>query len=543
MNNVKSPDSRPGILGRMGEGMFGWLKKATMKRGIIINVESVETRAAILENGCLEEFMVEHPTEERIVGSIFKGKIQNLEHDLQAAFVDIGLKKNAFLHYWDMIPDDEDLLEIEDEGHRNRSRKRRVSIEEIEKRFPPGSEITVQVAKGPIGTKGPRVTANLSIPGRYLVLMPGTTLRGVSRKIENEAERSRLKKLLTGLPALSGTGLIARTAAADASKNAFAQDLRALTMAWEQLQQAQAEKAAPCCVYEEPDLVERVVRDWLTEDIDMIVLDSKEKYERIRDLAARVSRHDKSRIQLYQGDLPIFEHYKVNAELDRALQRKVMLRSGGYLVIDETEAMITVDVNTGRHKSGGGQQKDVILEVNLEAVDEVARQLRLRNVGGLVVLDLIDMKSKKHQSAVYRAMKLALRSDRARTNVLPISDLGLMEMTRQRVEESIFSSMNTSCPYCKGRGKVKSPLQMSVDIQRQIGMVIRKHRRDGHCKDLQVIVHPTVLERLRREDEEFLVELESRIGGQLSFKSDPARHMEYFEIRDTATNEVVYATD
>lgn len=545
MNNGKpqvSPNGQSSLFKRMREGVFGWLKKATMKRGIIINVESVETRVAILENGCLEEFMVEHPTEERIVGSIFKGKIQNLEHDLQAAFVDIGMRKNAFLHYWDMIPDDSDLLEFEEDGHRHRGRgKRRVSNEEIEKRFPAGSEITVQVVKGPIGTKGPRVTANLSIPGRYLVLLPGTSAQNISRKIGDDPERSRIRKILSTLAPIPGTGLIARTAAADAPKNSVIQDHRSLAMAWDQVRKGQAETPAPCCLYEEPDLVERVVRDWLTEDIDMIVIDSEEKYERIRELAARLSRRDRSRIQLYQGEIPIYEHYQVDAELDRALQRKVQLQSGGYLVVDETEAMIAIDVNTGRHKGTG--QQDVILEVNLEAVDEVARQLRLRNIGGLVVVDLIDMKSKKHQSAVYRAMKQALRRDRARTNVLPISELGLMEMTRQRVEESIFSTMNTGCPYCKGRGKVKSALQMSVDIQRQLNTVIRRHRRDGNCKDLQVIVHPTVLERLRREDEQFLVELESRIGGQLTFKSDPNRHMEYFEIRDMAQNTVVYAAD
>jgi ribonuclease G len=528
--------------------MFGWLfkktsKPAKMKRGIVINSESLETRVAVMEEGRLEEFQVEYASQERIVGSIFKGKIQNLEHDLQAAFVDIGLKRNAFLHYWDMIPDDEARLEYEEGGGRSSkaSKRRRISNEEIQKRFPSGTEIIVQVAKGPIGTKGPRVTANLSIPGRYLVLMPGTTMKGVSRKIGDDMERQRLKKILARLPMPPDTGLIARTAANDASQRAFVRDLRSLTLSWEELQRGVRELPAPCCVYQEPDLVERVVRDWLTEEIDLIVIDNKSKFERIREIAGHISRSAKNRVQLYEGDLPVFEHYDVEPQLEKAFQRRVALKSGGYVISDETEALVAVDVNTGRHK-GSGSQEEVILAVNMEAVDEVARQLRLRNIGGLVVIDLIDMKSRKHQSQVFKAMKAALKRDRARTNVLPISELGLMEMTRQRVEESIFSSMYADCPYCKGRGNVKSTLGMSVDIQRQISSAIRKHRKDGGNKDLQIVVHPTVMERLRKEDEQFLLDLESRFGGHLGFKSDPSRHMEYFSISNPATGEVYYST-
>lgn len=529
--------------------MLGMTKLKKLKREIVINCESLETRVAILEDGRLEEFQVEHPTQERVVGSIFKGRIQNLEHDLQAAFVDIGMKKNAFLHYWDMIPDDDMRADMADDdrggrgrGHRRgSSRRKRYTNEDISKRFPPGSEIVVQVTKGPIGTKGPRVTASLSIPGRYLVMMPGSKLKGVSRKIDDGTERQRIKKILARLPFPPEVGVIVRTAAVGARKRSFVRDLRGLLAEWAELQRAIQEDSVPSCVYQEPDLVERVVRDWLTEDVDRIVVDHKEKCDRIRTMAGKISRRAKSRVQLYEGDLPTFDHHDVEHQLEEALRRKVNLKSGGHIVFDETEALIAIDVNTGRHK-GRGSQEEAILAVNSEAVEEVARQLRLRNIGGLVVIDLIDMKFRKHQNAVYRSMKQALKRDRARTNVLQISSLGIMEMTRQRVEESILSTMNSDCPYCAGRGHVKSTMGMSVDIQRQIAAVLRRQRSGGTAHGIQVVVHPTVLERLRREDEEFLLELESRFEGKLSFKSDPGKHVEYFCINDVETNEVLYVS-
>jgi ribonuclease G len=548
--------------------MFGLGKKARMKREIIINAENLETRVALLENGILEDFQVEHPTEQRLVGSIFKGRIQNLENELQAAFVDIGLKKNAFLHYWDMIPDDESRLEAEEGGsagaplggggengesggggrgggggggrRRRLPRRKRYSDQDIAKRFPAGSEIVVQVTKAPIGTKGPRVTASLSIPGRYLVMMPGSSLKGVSRKIGDAKERERLKKVVDRLPLPRDVGLIVRTVAAGAAKRSVARDLRGLASVWHDLQQRMIENPAPCCLYQEPDLVERVVRDWLTEEVDRINIDDADKFERLRTIAAQVSRRSRSRITRYEGELPIFEHYGIEREIGNTFRRQVQLRSGGALVFDETEALIAIDVNTGRHK-GKGAQEDVILEVNTEAVEEVARQLRLRNVGGLVVIDLIDMKSRKHQTAVYRTMKNALRRDRARTNVLPISDLGIMEMTRQRAEESILSSMVTDCPYCHGRGTIKSGLGMSVEIQRQLAAVLRRYRGKNRMPGLQIVVHPTVLDRLRREDEAFLIELESKFSGHLVFKSDPGKHVEYFSICDAETGETLLA--
>lgn len=523
--------------------MFEWLKKMglrkTNKYEIIVNSESLETRVAIMAEGHLEEFFVERPTEERIVGSIYKGRIQNIEDGLQAAFVDIGLKKNAFIHYWDMIPEDAARLEAEEGVAVARARKKKAQPGEMAKLFPPGSEIIVQVTKGPIGTKGPRVTANFSIPGRYLVMMPGSKLKGVSRKIESETERERLKKVLGRLPLPAGIGLIIRTSAENVRATSFVRDLRGLLDTWQSIEDGIKNKSAPACLFHEPDLVERTVRDCLTEDVGRIVIDSRETFERIRDMTTRISRRVKNRVKFYDGAQPIFDYFDVERQLENAFRRKVWLKSGGYLIFDETEALVAIDVNTGRHK-GGQTQEESILQVNIEAAAEVARQLRLRNIGGLVVIDFIDMKSRKNQNAVYRALKEALQTDKARTNVLPVSSLGLVEMTRQRMEESLLASNFMDCPYCHGHGKILSTLSISVRIQRRILEVMKKQSESGELP-LRIAVNPKIMERLRSEDEQVLIDLEKKCGTRLTFVSDSNLHVEDFRIFHGQSGQLLYS--
>ena len=537
-----------------------WLNRSKLKREIIVNVEKLETRVAVVENGRLEEYMVEHPEDERLVGCVFKGRIQNLQDDLQAAFVDIGLKKNAFLHYWDMQPDvdaflDEVDADAEDEkpakggkngrggrgGKQRRGKPPRLSTEEIHEKFKPGSEIIVQVTKGPISTKGPRVTTNLSIPGRYLVMMPGTKTRGVSRKIGDAEERKRIKKVLDRLLVPDEVGLIARTAGVGAKGSSFARDMRNLLESWHELQGNVKNLRAPCCVWQEPDLVERVVRDWLTEDIDNVLVDDEKTFARLRDVTSRISRRAKGKVHRYEGAENIFVRYGVERQLHDAFNRQVKLKSGGYLVIDETEALIAVDVNTGHHK-GKSTQEDAILEVNLEAVEEVARQLRLRNIGGLVVLDLIDMKSRKHQKQVYRALKDALKRDRARTNVLEISELGLLEMSRQRHEESILSMLSSTCPCCGGHGVVKSPLAVSIELQRQLTSILRKADAEKRPIVPKIVIAPAVMQRLRTEDARILAELQAQFNTKLTFVSELHRHPESYSILDAETQQVIYSS-
>lgn len=524
--------------------MLGTLKRKIagsepLQKEIIINHEQLETRVAVLEEGKLENFFIERSEEDRLVGSIFKGKIQNLEDGLQAAFVDIGLKKNAFIHYWDMIPEDAARLEKAEGGIKGKgSRRKKYGSGEMARIYPIGSEIVVQVTKDAIGTKGPRVTANVSMPGRYVVMLPGSKLKGISRKIEDQKERTRLKKVLQRLPLPENIGVIIRTVGLGTKKTAFVRDVRTLLEIWHQVETGMRDRQAPCRLYQEPNLSERIVRDALTGDVDRIYIDDRVECERIREMVAKFSRRAKNKVQLYDGRKPVFDYFDVEKKIESVFRRKVWLKSGGYLIFDETEALVAVDVNTGRHK-GGKNQAESILQVNLESADEVARQLRLRNVGGLVVIDFIDMKTKKDQNAVYRALKDALKRDKSRTNVLQISQLGLLEMTRQRQEESVRDTTRVDCEYCHGRGKVQSAISMSVEIQRRISALLRDERA---THSLKITVNPKVLLRFRREDERALLELEDKFSGHLTFVADPHFHMEEFTIANEGDGKVLYKT-
>lgn len=507
-----------------------------LHKEVVINAETLETRVAVLEEGKLEEFNIERTTEERLVGSIFKGKVRNLEDGLKAAFVDIGFEKNAFLHYWDIVPNNFDSgVEIVEREGRRRDRPK-ITQKDIPRLYPPGSDIIVQVTKGPIGTKGPRVTTNVVLPGRYLVLLPNSDQSGISRKIENQQERQRLKKILRELSIPENMGVIMRTVGEGQQKRYFVRDLALLLDEWRGIQERIKSQGPATCVFQEPDLIERTVRDFLTEDVERIVVDSQGAYDRMRDMIMRISRRSANKVKLYIDPQPIFDRFNITRQLDNAFSRQVHLKSGGYIVVDETEALVAIDVNTGRHK-GGKDQESAILKVNLEAAEEIARQLRLRNIGGLIVLDFIDMKSRRDQAAVFQRMKEGLKRDKAKTHVLPISQLGLMEMTRQRHSESVHAAVYDDCPYCKGRGKVKSALTMSVEIQRKLSEILKKRTRDESDFQLRIVVHPTILERLRTEDEKHLIEMEKRYFGKLSFRPDPALHAEQFKIVNVTTNE------
>ena len=505
---------------------------------VIINAESLETRVAVLEEGKLEEFTIERTTEERLVGSIYKGRVRNLEDGLKAAFVDIGFEKNAFLHYWDIVPNqfDSGVEIVEREDRRARPERPKITQRDIPRVYPPGSDIIIQVTKGPIGTKGPRVTTNLVLPGRYLVLLPNSDKSGISRKIEHPEERQRLKRILRELTIPEGMGVIMRTVGEGQQKRYFVRDLALLLEEWRLVQEKIKSQPSPSCVFQEPDLIERTVRDFLTEEVERIVVDSHPAHERIRDIIGRISKRSLSKIKHYAEHQPIFDRFNITKQLETTFSRQVHLKSGGYIVIDETEALVAIDVNTGRHK-GGKDQESTILKVNLEAAEEIARQLRLRNMGGLIVLDFIDMKSRRDQQHVYQRVKDGLRRDKAKTHILPISQLGLMEMTRQRHSESVRSAVYDDCPYCKGRGKVKSAITMSVEIQRKLAEILKKRTRDESDFQLKIVVHPSVLSRLRTEDEQLITEMEKRYYGKLSFRSDPALHAEEFRIFNGTNNE------
>ena len=462
--------------------------------------------------------------------------MRNLEDGLKAAFVDIGFEKNAFLHYWDIVPNQFDSgVEIVEREGRRRDRPK-ITQKDVPRLYPPGSEIIVQVTKGPIGTKGPRITTNLVLPGRYLVLLPNSDQSGISRKIENQEERKRLKKILRELGIPDGMGVIMRPAGEGQQLRYFVRDLALLLEEWRGVQEKIKKQPMATCVFQEPDMIERSVREFLTEDVERIVVDNQKAHDRMREMVTKISKRAADKVKLYAEAQSIFDRFNISKQLENAFSRQVHLRSGGYIVIDETEALVAIDVNTGRHK-GSRDQESTILKVNLEAAEEITRQLRLRNMGGLIVLDFIDMKSRRDQQSVYQRVKEGLRRDKAKTHILPISQLGLMEMTRQRHSESVRAAVYDDCPYCKGRGKVKSVVTMSVEIQRKLQEILKKRERDESDFQLRIVVHPTVLDRLRTEDEKHLIEMEKRYFGKLSFRADTGMHAEQFKIVNVDNNE------
>jgi len=510
-------------------------------RELIINSEPLEKRVALLVDGRLEKFEIERESDNRMVGGIYKGRIKNLDPGLKAAFVDIGYTKNAFLHYWDMLPAaaDSSIEVVRVNKKKNAQPKGEVTVKDIPSMYPAGSDIVIQVTKGPIGTKGPRTTTNLSIPGRYLILTPFSDGCGISRKIEDPHERKRLKQLINELTIPEGMGVIVRTAGEGKKARYFVRDLHLLLKKWEEIARKMQNDRAPACLYMEPDLVERTVRDFLTEDIDRVLIDREDDYSRTQELVGLISKRSRSKIAHYTDSIPIFERFNIERQIEQTGLRKVPLPSGGEIVIDETEALIAIDVNTGSHKNRSGDEKNTLYAVNLEAAQEIARQIRLRNLGGLIIMDFIDMKERRHRNAVYEKMVELMATDKAKNHILPISQLGIMQMTRQRQQESLSANLYTDCPYCRGRGIVKSDTTMSVELQRRLSSVVRRlqTRKDGREYSLRVLVHPSVLERLRSEDADLLVRMEHSFGVKLAFRADPNYHIENFKIINALTGE------
>lgn len=508
---------------------------------LVINSEPLEKRVALLRNGVLEKFEIERVGDERMVGTVFKGKIQNLEPGLKAAFIDIGQSKNAFLHYWDILPAANDSsVEVvyRDEKKKPEKPEDKITLKDIPEKYPPGSEIMVQVTKDSIGSKGPRVTTNLAFPGRFLVLMPFAGQCGISRKIEDRKERSRLKKLLRALSIPEGMGVIIRTAGEGKKVRYFVRDLHLLLRKWDAIQKGMEVNKKPCRLYQEPDLIERTVRDFLTEEIDRVMVDAEEDYGQMVNLVSQISSRSKNKINLFKENIPIFERFNIERQIEQTFMRRVPLPSGGEIIIDETEALVAIDVNTGGHRTESKDGKDFIVKANVEAAVEVARQLRLRNIGGLIIIDFIDMKQRRDRNTVFNRMKQEMSKDRAKSHVLPISQLGIMQMSRQRHQESNASGVYTGCPYCSGRGIVKSARAMSIEIQRRLTSVLRRLRQgapEGEELFIRVLLHPVNLERLRNEDEAHLLEMEASYGVSLSFRADPAYHVENFKILDGKT--------
>ena len=510
---------------------------------LIINTEALERRVARIENGILQGFDVERLDEERMVGAIFKGKVQNLEPGLKAAFVDIGQEKNAFLHYWDMLPgaNNDPSIEIVRENKKKGSKNEVKSVKDIPKAFPIGAEIIVQITKGQIGSKGPRTTTNLSLPGRFLVLMPYAGQCGISRKIEEKPERNRLKGIISNLSLREGMGVIIRTAGQNKPERFFNRDLNLLLQQWDEIEAKIKSQESPCFLYQEPDLIGLTARDFLTDDVDRVQVDKKEDYDRLIDTIQRISPKSKSKVSHFNEEIPIFERFNVERQVEQTFMRRVLLPSGGEIVMEETEALVSIDVNTGSHKGNRKDGKNFILQANIESAAEVARQMRLRNLGGLVIVDFIDMKNKGDQRKVFQKMKASMADDKAKHNILPISQLGIMQITRQRHDESNSSGIYEPCPYCVGRGIVKSPRSISIEIQRKLSSIVRKFRLEVDSSELKikVFLHPGVLRRLRGPDAKLLERIEKNYDVQVNFEGSDSYHVENFKFVDETSGKEI----
>jgi ribonuclease G len=475
-----------------------------MAKEIIINVEQTEKRVAVVSDGTLEEYYFERSGNRRITGSIFRAQVVKVMPGIQAAFVNIGLRKNGFLHISDITGEAapiEALAGEELEDLRRTPARRAKPQRPIEEVLKQGEAILVQVVKESIGTKGPRLSTNISLPGRFLVLLPTTARLGISRRITDPNERERLREMAETLPLPRGMGLIMRTYALGRTKRECARDVKMLATLWKEITARYKAASKPGVIHNESELLTRVVRDALAEGVDRIVVDSRRDYREIKDFVSDSGRNS-MKVVLHTARTPIFETYGLEKEIEKASRRRVWLKCGGYIVLDRTEAMATIDVNTGRHlgqRAGPGQRPDAeetILKTNLEAAEEVVRQLKLRNMGGLIVIDFIDMRSRTNQRRVFNTLEAALKNDKARSTILPISKLGLLEMTRERDRESLGEEQFGECPYCHGTGRVKLLETVSIEIQRALRKLVSM-RAEGEFK---VCAHPDVIEQLKTED-------------------------------------------
>ena len=527
------------------ERIFAFFRKEKDKdyKELIINTEALERRVARIENGILQGFDVERLDEDRMVGAIFKGKVQNLEPGLKAAFVDIGQEKNAFLHYWDMLPgaNNDPSIEIVRENKKRTTKNEVKSVKDIPKAFPIGSEIIIQITKAQIGSKGPRTTTNLSLPGRFLVLMPYAGQCGISRKIEEKSERNRLKGIISNLSLREGMGVIIRTAGQNKPERFFMRDLHLLLQQWDEIESKIRNDNSPSFLYQEPDLIGLTARDFLTDDIDRVQVDKESDYERLIETIQKISPKSKSKVSFFDEEIPIFERFNVERQIEQTFMKRVLLPSGGEIVMEETEALVSIDVNTGSHKGKRKDGKNFILQANIEAAAEVARQMRLRNLGGLVIVDFIDMKNKSDQRKVFQKMKSSMAEDKAKHNILPISQLGIMQITRQRHDESNSSGIYDSCPYCVGRGIVKSPKSVSIEIQRKLASIVRrlKLEADRTNMSVKIFLHPGVLRRLRGPDAKLLEKIEKNYDVNLNFESSDSYHMENFKFVDESNGKEI----
>ncbi|MBU0987318.1 MAG: Rne/Rng family ribonuclease [Proteobacteria bacterium] len=508
-----------------------------MYKQIVINVTKHETRVALLEDGNIAELFIERGDTSDIAGNIYKGRIQRVLPGMQAAFVDIGIEQAAFIYVDDVVGrkyyDDMDPLirnpgvvdkDAADLGLATPVLSYPHHDDYIEELLTEGQEIMVHVAKSPIGTKGPRVTTHTSLPGRYLVLMPTSDHVGISRRIEDESERSRLKNMVLALRN-DNFGYIVRTAAEGVQKEKLIQEMGFLKNLWENILKKYESASAPSLIHKELNVSLRAVRDLLIHEAEKLIIDSRENYESILGFLDTFMPSLKDSVELYEGAEPIFEAYNLEGDISRAIKRKVWLKSGGYIVIEHTEALVAIDVNTGRYV-GKHNLEETILKTNLEAVKEIAYQIRLRDIGGIIIIDFIDMEKKSNQEKVYNALREALKKDRSKTHVLPMSDMGLIQMTRKRVRKPLTRMLCEPCFYCDGEGYLLSKQTICYNVYREM----LHESRDMMGVKVSLRVNPEIAELLHGEENHIITSLERDIGKQIVIYPNAQMHLEEFDI-------------
>ncbi len=509
---------------------------------ILLNIESKEMRYAHLKNGQLYDLTIERKKTRPLAGNVYRGKVTNILHNIQSAFIDIDEGDNGFIHISDILENSQKFqemfdmdfdLDFESAQKKNTKKQKETDISKILK---PDQPVLVQVVKDAIGSKGARLTSNVSIAGRYLVLLPNTPHRGVSRKIEDRAARERLKTLIRAFEMPQDMGLICRTASMNASSEQLVQEATDLLQSWKEIVENFEKATKPTCLYEESDLIKRSVLTAVDKKFSRILVDNHTTYQQCKTLYQKYASEHPVKIELYRDKAPMFERFGVEREIDKALKRKIWLPSGGYLFFDRTEAMFTIDVNSGRSKDQSSiSVEESLVRINMEAADEIARQLRLRNVGGLVVCDFIDMRSRKNQKRVLDRLREAMKDDSAKCTILGMSEFGLVEMTRQRNRESLAQLLFTSCPYCSGSGHVKTHESTAIEIERALKKIILQQEQFA----LQLIAHPQLDHFLNHHDKGYFRKLAEKWNADLKFAVDDTLHLNEFQFYSTTNGKKI----
>src|SRR5829696_7062046 len=503
-----------------------------MNKEMIISSNGHETRVAILEDDQLAELFVERERQRGVVGNIYKGRVSKVLPGMQSAFVDIGLERDGFLYVSDVVNEEFEKLDPDEEGEEKKDDAAKGAREEpkIEDLLREGQEVLVQVAKEPLGTKGARLTSHASLAGRFLVFMPTVDHIGVSRKIELDDERAQLRGIVReycGQQAFTG-GIVMRTGASGRSKEDILIDLDYFNRIWTEVRKKTDALRAPAVVYREDSLVAKLLRDLLTEEFSAVRIDHPQEHQRVLQLVERILPSLAPRVKLYEKPFPIFEEYGVQAELDKALRSKVWLKSGGSIVINQTEALVAIDVNTGRYvgKRTAGRLEDTIVKTNLEAAKEIVRQIRLRDLGGIIVLDFIDMEEKKNRQKVFQTVEQELRKDRAPSKGIQVSDFGLVIITRKRVKQSLERALTEPCPYCLGSSVIKSSSTICYEILAEV----KKISADLDGQSLVLRVNPDIARALRDEERAVFRDLKQSLGREIAIRPDVELHHEQFDL-------------